>query len=116
MNPNDLMIVERCYDMTQAHIMRGLLESNDIPCFLMDEHHNAVAWHLGPALGGTRIMVMQKDYETARTLLNESQNSAAQEESTPKDFLRKPYIRNIILGLFGLFSGAPLVWPKGKSE
>lgn len=116
MNPDDLMIVERCYDMTQAHIMRGLLESNDIPCFLMDEHHNAVAWHLGPALGGMRVTVMRKDFDAARALLADIESGAAETTEAPKKFLRKPYLRNIILGLFGLFSGAPLVWPKGKSE
>ncbi len=114
MNPNDLVIVDRCYDMTQAHILRGLLESNDIPCFLMDEHHSAVAWHMGPALGGLRVMVMQRDLDAAQAIIGVSDNKETNE--TPKKILRKPYLRNILLGLFGLFSGAPLVWPKGKNE
>lgn len=104
-----LVILERCYDMTQAHILRGVLESNDIPCFLMDEHHNAVAWHLGLAIGGLRVMVREKDLAAARDLIVPMDDTAP--TTTPKPLLRKPYLRNIFLGVFGLFSGAPLRWP-----
>ena len=110
---NNLVLLERCYDMTQAHILRGLLETNDIPCFLMDEHHSAVAWHLTTAIGGLRIMVMEQDLEQARSMIG------IIEETTPKiskPFLRKPYLRNILLSLFGLFSGAPLIWPQKENK
>ncbi len=112
----NLVLLERCYDMTQAHILRGVLESNDIPCFLMDEHHNAVAWHLGLAIGGLRVMVREQDLDAARLLTApENQEAPAPQEKRPPLF-RKPYLPNLLMGLFGLFSGAPLRWPDKKRK
>lgn len=112
---SNLVLLERCYDMTHAHILRGMLESNDIPCFLMDEHHNAVAWHLGLAIGGLRVMVREEDLAHARALIVPEDTTAAPQEPRPPMF-RKPYLPNLLMGFLGLFSGAALRWPDRKQK
>ena len=67
----NLVLLKTCFDMTEAQILRGLLETNEILCFLLDEHHNNVAFHLNFALGGVRIMVLTDDLEKAQNLINE---------------------------------------------
>ncbi len=113
MSDEALILLERCYDLPQAHMIRGLLETNNIPCFLMDENHTAVAWHLGVALGGARVMVHQSDFNRAKQLLADLVN--VKNESEERPYLKSSPLRNtanLFLGLFGLFfSGLPLVMP-----
>lgn len=52
-----------------AHIVRGLLESEDIPAFLLSEHHVWAKWPLSVALGGVRIRVPPSYALRAREVL-----------------------------------------------
>lgn len=113
MNGGKLVTLEQCYDTAHAHILRGLLETNDIPCFMNGEHHNATDPFLAIGLGGVRVMVHEKDLARAQALLS------IENEDVPiakKPFLQKPYLRTIALGIVGLFAGMPLMRAKGKHE
>lgn len=41
----------------EAHISRGLLESEGVPATLMNEHHVGANWPISLALGGVRVCV-----------------------------------------------------------
>ena len=42
---------------SEAHIVRGLLESETVPVRLSSEHHISVSWQLSQALGGVGVSV-----------------------------------------------------------
>ncbi|MEZ5813243.1 MAG: DUF2007 domain-containing protein [Alphaproteobacteria bacterium] len=111
-----LVLLGRFYDNVQAHIIRGILESHDVPCFIMDEHHNNAAWHLGIALGGVRLMVFAQDYERAQEILKEEMQhyKAATPERAP--LLRRPYLKTLLGTLVGFFAGAPSIRNFRKRE
>lgn len=71
MTSEQLVLLHTFYDVTQAHIARGLLEANNIPCHIFDEHLNSIAWHLQIGVGGTRLMVPENYAEEAIALLEE---------------------------------------------
>lgn len=53
----------------EAHIAKGLLESEGIPASLGSEHHVWAAWHLSQALGGVRLQVPTECAALARDVL-----------------------------------------------
>ena len=85
-----LILLKRTFDPMEAHVIRGLLESNDIPAFVMDDQHSTIAWHMQIALGGARVMVLTEDLEAARALLREQTDIAPDpiEAPAPSYFLR----------------------------
>ena len=107
-----LIVFKTCLDLTEAHIIRGILETNDIECFLMDEHHNSIAYHLTQALGGVRVMVRADDVEQCHHIMAAQQTLSEVEDITPTTYEKRPFFRNMALVLFGLFSGAPLFYPR----
>lgn len=69
MTENNLVLLEKYYRPTIAHIARSVLESHNIPCVLFDEHHHSVNWLTRTALGGVRLMVPPEHLEAARIIL-----------------------------------------------
>ena len=59
------------YNPVQANIIKGILETNDIPCILFDEDSFSAMSILSLAIGGIRIMVHQDDLKTAKKLLKD---------------------------------------------
>ncbi len=55
-----------------AHVARGILESHDIPCFLMDQNMAAQWSYTGT--GGMRLMVMDEDHDRALEILKKSED------------------------------------------
>lgn len=69
----ELFIVVATYpDATQAHVAKGLLESEGIDAVLRDEHLVTANWMLSNALGGVRLMVPQSCEARARRLLQQA--------------------------------------------
>lgn len=115
MSDDKLVLLRRFYDPTQAHIIRAKLEVSEISCFIMDEHHNASAWHLGIALGGIRVMVLSSDYDAANDLVrSEMDNYYAQTRQDNKPIIRKPYLKTFLGTVLGLIVGAPSIWRSKK--
>lgn len=54
--------------------MKGLLQDNNIPCFLKDEHINTINPLYSQAFGGIRLMIREEDLDRAASLLAETGN------------------------------------------
>jgi hypothetical protein len=54
----------------EAHIVRGRLEAEGIPAFVLFEHHIWAKWTLSVALGGVRVQVPTLYVEKAAEVLN----------------------------------------------
>jgi len=65
----DLVTVETYMNPLEAHIARGLLESEGIPATLGSEHHVWASWHFAQALGGVRLQVPTEFAHRARDVL-----------------------------------------------
>ena len=57
------------FDATEAHIIKGLLESEGIEVYLLDEHSAAYVY-TPIAVGGMRLVVRQSDIEMAEEVLS----------------------------------------------
>lgn len=72
MEQGSLVEICRSFDPGEAHIIRGALESVGIPCFILDEHHNTIAWHYQVALGGMRLAVPESFLEDAKNIITQT--------------------------------------------
>jgi len=59
------------FNLHEADIARGLLESCGVDCFLCDEHMHRVHPLTSEVIGGVRLQVAQQDLELAKELLKE---------------------------------------------
>jgi hypothetical protein len=64
-----LVTVETFTNQVEAHISKGLLESEGIPASLGSEHHVWASWHFSQALGGVRLQVPAELAVQARDVL-----------------------------------------------
>lgn len=67
-------ILKRFDSPIEANIVKGMLEANDIFCFLQDEHSIGMNPLYSNALGGIKLMVRIEDQEQAQKIL---ENNAA---------------------------------------
>lgn len=70
----DLTTVATYLNPWDAHVMRGLLESEGIAASLAGEHHVWANWQWSLALGGVRLQVPAKDADTATEILSRYAN------------------------------------------
>ncbi|UCH66237.1 MAG: DUF2007 domain-containing protein [Ignavibacterium sp.] len=54
-----------------AHLAKTKLESEDIECFIFDEHTSSMNWFYTNAIGGIKLKVRGEDYERASIILKE---------------------------------------------
>lgn len=66
---SDLVTVERFTNPLEAHISKGLLESEGVPASLGSEHHVWASWPISQALGGVRLQVPAEYAYRARDVL-----------------------------------------------
>jgi predicted RNA-binding Zn-ribbon protein involved in translation (DUF1610 family) len=66
----DFSIIKRYDNYVEAHIDKGVLEENDIECWLKDENTVTLDPLLTNAIGGIKLMVNTAQIETAREILN----------------------------------------------
>jgi hypothetical protein len=59
------------YNLQEADVVVGLLESCGIDCFLCDEHMHRVHPLAHDVIGGVRVQVREQDLEVAKELLKE---------------------------------------------
>ena len=55
-------------DLTEALVVKGMLESSRIECFLGDENTVRMDWFWSNAVGGVKLWVKESDAEAARYL------------------------------------------------
>ena len=62
--PN-LKVIFQSSNSVEIYHKKALLEDQNIPSIIEDEHTNQWAWHLSQAIGGVKLSVKEKDYERA---------------------------------------------------
>ncbi len=67
---SDLVLLNEYYSDAEAYIAKGVLETNGIPCIINNEIMSSVYPITVTTLGAIRLMVFERDLETARELLN----------------------------------------------
>ncbi len=63
---DSLVLFARFQLPTTAHLVRSILESHDIPCFVHDAMNGSMNWDIN---GATRLMIMQSDVVAAKKIL-----------------------------------------------
>lgn len=77
---DELTIIATFTDVLNAHIARSKLESEGIPCFLMNERFVHTYWLYSNATGGVKLSVQQSDVEKAKAILR-----TVSVDETPED-------------------------------
>jgi hypothetical protein len=77
--PEDLVMVARFFDPSEAQMAKGMLEAAGIDCFIQGEHANA----LYPMALRARLEVRRADEASARALMADATGATApgQEDS-----------------------------------
>jgi len=70
-DPNKLATVATFYNIHEADISMGLLESCGVDCFLCDEQMHRVHPLAADGIGGVGLQVAEQDLEVAKELLRE---------------------------------------------
>lgn len=65
-----LVTIATFNEPTEAHILKGRLESEGILCFLGDEHIIGAQPFYSAAVGGVKLRVTENDVEEARAILD----------------------------------------------
>ncbi len=104
----------------EADIVRSLLESENIPVFLMDYQTIYIKWFYAIALGGIKLQVHENDFalasELIETALLEGQHQTSESSEGKCPFCSSSKTVSIVIGrrwavLTWLIVGIPLVWP-----
>jgi len=70
-DPGKLATAATFYNLHEADIALGLLQSCGVDCFLCDEHMHRVHPLASEIIGGVRLQVAEEDLALARELLQE---------------------------------------------
>ena len=83
MDEDKIVVYETFIDPINAHIVKGLLESYGIECFLADENIVTLNLIYSQAVGGVKLNVFEKDILQINAIL-QSQNSQNETEIDTK--------------------------------
>lgn len=72
-------------DVVEADIVRGLLEDNDIPVMVDDKALNELMPQLSGVLGGTKVFVMERDFDRAIKILSQSEKQSKYQDTEEAD-------------------------------
>jgi hypothetical protein len=110
MHPNELVQVSRFLISSDAHILRGLLETEDIEAIVIDELFSSNLPIYPSILGGIKVFVPFKDFEQAKEIaieyfknIEESKKLCQNCDSTNIEHDYKQQISNTILNLVTAF-------------
>lgn len=67
---SELVLLKEYYSDAEAYIDKGVLETNGIPCIINNEIMSSVYPITITTLGAIRLLVFERDLDTARELLN----------------------------------------------
>lgn len=67
---SELVLLKEYYSDAEAYIDKGVLETNGIPCIINNEIMSSVYPITITTLGAIRLLVFERDLDTARSLLN----------------------------------------------
>jgi len=66
---NKLIEVARLFDPIDAHILRGLLEAEDIKVEIFDEYFSSLTPVYRTIIGGIKLLVLDSDIEKAEPII-----------------------------------------------
>jgi hypothetical protein len=70
MKEDKIVVYQSYIDPINANIVKGLLDSYGIECFLTDENMSTLYSQYSPAIGGVKLNVFEKDIERINSLLS----------------------------------------------
>ncbi|MEH0390679.1 DUF2007 domain-containing protein [Vibrio mimicus] len=76
-----MIVVARFSFPHEAHIARANLESAGIESFIADDHTVNTQWLYSNAIGGVRLMVLEKDFEEATEILTSDFSESLEKHS-----------------------------------
>lgn len=79
----DLVEIRRFWNLLEAELAKGLLESEGIEAFLFDDNMLRMDWFNANAIGGAKLRVDAANVEEANRILDEHATAAASE--SPED-------------------------------
>tara|TARA_R110001592_G_scaffold16881_20_gene71812 strand:+ start:1176 stop:1529 length:354 start_codon:yes stop_codon:yes gene_type:complete len=88
----------------EAYAIKGFLENHDIACFIADEYLINADWALKQALGDVRLNIYEQDYDKAKQLLDETQDTKPQRKPPPK----QPWFNTLISLFLTLLFAVPV--------
>ena len=68
MSEDGLTVLVKLQDMGAAHMVRSLVESHDIGCFVFDDHPSGI----GIGIQDIRVMVLASDLKKAQIILKKN--------------------------------------------
>jgi hypothetical protein len=68
----DLVVIRSYWNLLDAELARGALESAGIECFLFDDNIVRMDWFNANAMGGVKLRVDPENVEAANRILDES--------------------------------------------
>ena len=69
-NQQSLIILREFDNVVEAHIARGVLESNGVECILNNEAISSIYPSLPNSLGSIQLLVREEDVEQAEAILS----------------------------------------------
>ena len=84
-----LVVVATFLDPVQAHVVRSQLEGAGIRAAVDGEHHVTANWLISNAIGGVKLLVHERDAESARRIL-EDKGPDVRDEDTGDETDVKP--------------------------
>ncbi len=67
-----LIVLESYNSDVEAHIARGVLESNGVKCIINNEIMSSIYPLTLTSIGGIKLLVRREDFELAKEILNSS--------------------------------------------
>ena len=86
MDNQSIVVFDSFYDPIKANIIKGLLDSYGIECFLSDENMATIYSQYSPAIGGVKLNVFEKDLDRINEIMkaeNIEPELASEEKSEP---------------------------------
>jgi len=82
----NLVVIRTFWNLLEAELAKGLLDSAGVEAFLFDDNMVRLDWFNANALGGVKLRVDASNVEAANRILNESvSDAAAAEEADSTD-------------------------------
>jgi len=105
---NKLIEVARLFDPMNAHILRGLLEAEDIKVEIFDEYFSSLTPVDRTIVGGIKLLVLDSYIEKAEPIIEKFYKNLKTEAKNvcPKCssvYIKKDYITQFKMLLFSLF-------------
>lgn len=99
-------------DPIEAHIVCGRLRAEGIDAHVADDQMNLANWEWRQAIGGTKVRVVDRQFEQARTLIGALDQGEFSLDADPPDAPapdRETWSSRLAF-VFGLGFGIPLPW------